>query len=297
MKSLSFLLSLGLLYDVKGWANEPEPVVWVTVTTDIYTTFYCPCIYSETVELPSSATPEASLPSPVKPPKPPIVPTPVSQIWITVTETVSELTTFCPSSTELVQNSKTYTVTEATTLTITDCPCTISSVVPGTIESYTTSLLTTYYTGSTTITLSGITYPVPSAGSMTIPLVQVSTVLMKSSPKSNYPPQVLSTPIVPIAEKSTINSINTAKTSQPLADVTSGQSPSQPIAMTQASLSPTSALSKQSSKLSSSKVLAPTKSSFSKPSDATPQVTANVAAGIDAGIGAVAAAGFVAVFL
>lgn len=43
-----------------------------------------------------------------------------------VTEVVTELTTYCPASTTLTFNGKTYTVTEATTLTITDCPCTIT---------------------------------------------------------------------------------------------------------------------------------------------------------------------------
>lgn len=43
-----------------------------------------------------------------------------------VTEVVTELTTYCPESTTLTVNGKTYTVTEATTLTITDCPCTIT---------------------------------------------------------------------------------------------------------------------------------------------------------------------------
>lgn len=44
----------------------------------------------------------------------------------TYTEVLSSYTTFCPSATEIVHNSNTYTVTTATTLTITDCPCTIT---------------------------------------------------------------------------------------------------------------------------------------------------------------------------
>ncbi|CAB4256578.1 similar to Saccharomyces cerevisiae YER150W SPI1 GPI-anchored cell wall protein involved in weak acid resistance [Maudiozyma barnettii] len=43
----------------------------------------------------------------------------------TVTEVVTAFTTYCPEPTEIITNSKTYTVTGATTLTITDCPCTI----------------------------------------------------------------------------------------------------------------------------------------------------------------------------
>lgn len=41
------------------------------------------------------------------------------------TKVVTELTTYCPSATEVTYGTKTYTVTEATTLTITDCPCTV----------------------------------------------------------------------------------------------------------------------------------------------------------------------------
>ena len=44
------------------------------------------------------------------------------------TVTLTAITTYCPYPTEVVHNSKTYTVTEATTLTITDCPCTITKV-------------------------------------------------------------------------------------------------------------------------------------------------------------------------
>jgi hypothetical protein len=44
----------------------------------------------------------------------------VPPVWVTTTETVSTLTTYCPVPTTVVQGSKTYTVTEATTLTITE---------------------------------------------------------------------------------------------------------------------------------------------------------------------------------
>ncbi|KAL5316556.1 hypothetical protein ACEPPN_015605 [Leptodophora sp. 'Broadleaf-Isolate-01'] len=44
------------------------------------------------------------------------------------TITTTAITTYCPYPTEIVHNSKTYTVTEATTLTITDCPCTVTKV-------------------------------------------------------------------------------------------------------------------------------------------------------------------------
>ncbi|KAH6716928.1 hypothetical protein BKA61DRAFT_314999 [Leptodontidium sp. MPI-SDFR-AT-0119] len=45
------------------------------------------------------------------------------------TITTTAITTYCPYPTEIVHNSKTYTVTEATTLTITDCPCTVTKPV------------------------------------------------------------------------------------------------------------------------------------------------------------------------
>lgn len=44
------------------------------------------------------------------------------------TITTTAITTYCPYPTEIVHNSKTYTVTKATTLTITDCPCTVTKV-------------------------------------------------------------------------------------------------------------------------------------------------------------------------
>lgn len=47
-----------------------------------------------------------------------------------MTQTVMSYTTYCPSPTSLVVNSKTYTVTQPTTLTITDCPCTITTSMP-----------------------------------------------------------------------------------------------------------------------------------------------------------------------
>lgn len=91
----------------------------------------CPCTYvtstyaskpSSTPVEPSYAEPTPVVPSSAKPT--PVEPsyTEPAPIYITTTETVKTLTTYCSSSTELVQGNKTYTVTEATTLTITDCP-------------------------------------------------------------------------------------------------------------------------------------------------------------------------------
>ena len=45
------------------------------------------------------------------------------------TEVVTAYVTYCPSPTEIVHGSTTYTVTEPTTLTISDCPCTVSKPV------------------------------------------------------------------------------------------------------------------------------------------------------------------------
>lgn len=45
------------------------------------------------------------------------------------TEVVTELTTYCPQSTQITHGGVTYTVTEATTLTITNCPCTVTKPV------------------------------------------------------------------------------------------------------------------------------------------------------------------------
>jgi hypothetical protein len=46
-----------------------------------------------------------------------------------VTEVVTAYTTFCPTPTEVVHGTNTYTVTKATTLVITDCPCTVTKPV------------------------------------------------------------------------------------------------------------------------------------------------------------------------
>jgi len=46
-----------------------------------------------------------------------------------VTEVVTAYTTYCPTPTEVVHGTHTYTVTKATTLVITDCPCTVTKPV------------------------------------------------------------------------------------------------------------------------------------------------------------------------
>ncbi|KAI3390598.1 hypothetical protein diail_9105 [Diaporthe ilicicola] len=63
----------------------------------------------------------------------PIVPTAApnaTRSMTMMTQVVMTYTTYCPSPTSVVMNSKTYTVTQATTLTITDCPCTITTSMP-----------------------------------------------------------------------------------------------------------------------------------------------------------------------
>ncbi|KAI9848461.1 MAG: hypothetical protein M1837_000256 [Sclerophora amabilis] len=52
------------------------------------------------------------------------------------TEVLTAFTTYCPSPTEIVHSSKTYTVTEATTLTITDCPCTVTKPISSAVVTY-----------------------------------------------------------------------------------------------------------------------------------------------------------------
>ncbi|KAF2711435.1 hypothetical protein K504DRAFT_343575, partial [Pleomassaria siparia CBS 279.74] len=53
--------------------------------------------------------------------------TTVPDVYTTIFHT--DLTTVCPSATELTIGGSTYTVTEATTLTITDCSCTLTEPV------------------------------------------------------------------------------------------------------------------------------------------------------------------------
>jgi len=82
---------------------------------------------------------------------------------VTITETVSSYTTYCPLPTTIVENNVTYTVTTATTLTITNCPCTRTK----TYTTITTSTCDDSCPGAPTS--SPITYPnttvvVPTGG-------------------------------------------------------------------------------------------------------------------------------------
>ncbi|RKF83102.1 putative collagen alpha-5 chain [Golovinomyces cichoracearum] len=210
MNLTSFFIFSGLIFGAHALLNETQSVVWVTITTDIYTTFCpsitessdgymtstasvpnfsmstdCPCTLAQTTYSSSTSIRAASQTIVDVDPLPSFNPKSLTRVWITVTEIVSELTTFCSSSTEFVHNLKTYTITEPTTLTISDCPCTISRIVPATIQTTIASVLTTHSPGATKITLLGITNPVSSVGSTTIPLYQVSNVPIKS-PLSNY---------------------------------------------------------------------------------------------------------------
>merc|ERR1712230_183722 len=168
MKSVQSLAVLGFAAAAQasygyGWnTTSSEPVVYTTLTTDIYTTYCpeattftrgtktytatasetltitdCPCTYSH----PVTGTPKPTPSSYVAPP--PSTNATYTPVWVTTTETVKTYTTYCPVPTTVVQGNKTYTVTEATTLTITDCPCTATNTYPGT-TSTTVVPITTY---------------------------------------------------------------------------------------------------------------------------------------------------------
>lgn len=98
------------------------------------------------------------------------------------TEVVQSYTTYCPSSTTVVQGSHTYTATGPTTLTITDCPCTITrsknptvgygtETRPLTGQTGRTSVVssfTTYIPSPTTLTFNSKTYTVSGATMLTV---------------------------------------------------------------------------------------------------------------------------------
>lgn len=92
---------------------------------------------------------------------------------ITITEhsVVTEFTTYCPESTTLTFNNKTYTVTEPTTLTITDCPCTLESTTISTLESTSTPI--TYE--STSAPIGTISTSSKAPESTSAPLTYTST--------------------------------------------------------------------------------------------------------------------------
>merc|ERR1711977_400675 len=158
MKSVQSLAVLGFAAAAQasygyGWnTTSSEPVVYTTLTTDIYTTYCpeattftqgtktytatasetltitdCPCTYSH----PVTGTPKPT-PSTYVAPPPPSTNATYTPVWVTTTEIVKTYTTYCPAPTTVVQGNHTYTVTEATTLTITDCPCTATNTYPGT---------------------------------------------------------------------------------------------------------------------------------------------------------------------
>merc|ERR1711900_33148 len=158
MKSLQSLAVLGFAAAAQasygyGWnTTSSEPVVYTTLTTDIYTTYCpeattftqgtktytatasetltitdCPCTYSH----PVTGTPKPT-PSTYVAPPPPSTNATYTPVWVTTTEIVKTYTTYCPAPTTVVQGNHTYIVTEATTLTITDCPCTATNTYPGT---------------------------------------------------------------------------------------------------------------------------------------------------------------------
>merc|ERR1712144_190379 len=185
MKSVQSLAVLGFAAAAQasygyGWnTTSSEPVVYTTLTTDIYTTYCpeattftqgtktytatasetltitdCPCTYSH----PVTGTPKPT-PSTYVAPPPPSTNATYTPVWVTTTEIVKTYTTYCPAPTTVVQGNHTYTVTEATTLTITDCPCTATNTYPGTTSTITIGTTTTYCPVPTTIITGGSTYP------------------------------------------------------------------------------------------------------------------------------------------
>ncbi|KAL2062585.1 hypothetical protein VTL71DRAFT_5657 [Oculimacula yallundae] len=208
-----------------------EPVVYTTVTTDIYTTYCpeattftqgtktytatasetltitdCPCTYS----YPAKPTSYPSVPHSYVAPPPPSYNATYTPVWVTTTEVVKSYTTYCPVPTTIVQNSKTYTVTKATTLTITDCPCTATKTYPGTTTTISVGSTTTYCPVPTTITYGASTYPVVTPGTVTLPIYSTTVV-----PVTTYPavpevpathPEVPATPVVPYPTASIVTS-------------------------------------------------------------------------------------------
>ncbi|KXT18447.1 hypothetical protein AC579_8157 [Pseudocercospora musae] len=101
------------------------------------------------------------------------------------TEVVTELTTYCPESTQITHGGVTYTVTSATTLTITNCPCTVTKPV---YSSVVTSC-------STCVPSSPVAPPYPS-GNATTP-VSPNMPPVKPTGTGSYVPPSTTSPIVP----------------------------------------------------------------------------------------------------
>lgn len=91
-----------------------------------------------------------------------------------VTQVVTAYTTYCPSSTIMTYQNKTYAVTEATSLTITDCPCTITTPLPSLPSG---STITSVVTISSTIVLPASSLSVNPMAGWTIgaPVMPTST--------------------------------------------------------------------------------------------------------------------------
>lgn len=186
----------GLVAGALAWSNDTT--VWTTITTDIFTT-YCPesttftqgtktytATASETLTItdcPCTIRTHLAPSSSIY--VPPVNTT--SAIFVTTTETVSSYTTYCPLPTTVVQGNKTYTITSATTLTVTNCPCSLTKTYPATVTTITLSSLTTYCPAPTTITYSSATYPVTTSGTVTLPVVTVSTVPITTASASVAP--------------------------------------------------------------------------------------------------------------
>jgi len=189
-----------------GWNGT---YVTTTITTDIYTTYCpvattfpygtktytataseyititdCPCTYVTSHEAYPTSYP-TSYPHSYVQPSGNVTQSWCPPVYVTSTEIVETLTTYCPVPTTVVQGTKTYTVTEPTTLIITECPCTKTTTVPETATQYITStfeILTTYCPSPTAITYSSQTYEVTTTGYVTIPIVSVSPIAATGTP-------------------------------------------------------------------------------------------------------------------
>merc|ERR1712093_840840 len=201
MKSVQSLAVLGFAAAAQasygyGWnTTSSEPVVYTTLTTDIYTTYCpeattftqgtktytatasetltitdCPCTYSH----PVTGTPKPT-PSTYVAPPPPSTNATYTPVWVTTTEIVKTYTTYCPAPTTVVQGNHTYS---------------------GTTSTITIGTTTTYCPVPTTIITGGSTYPVTTPGTVTIPICSTTVVPITTYPATT-PEVPATTPEVP----------------------------------------------------------------------------------------------------
>merc|ERR1712144_125524 len=188
MKSVQSLAVLGFAAAAQasygyGWnTTSSEPVVYTTLTTDIYTTYCpeattftqgtktytatasetltitdCPCTYSH----PVTGTPKPT-PSTYVAPPPPSTNATYTPVWVTTTEivktyttTIGTTTTYCPVPTTIITGGSTYPVTTPGTVTIPICSTTVVPI--------TTYPATTPEVPATTPEVPATTAPYPAA--------------------------------------------------------------------------------------------------------------------------------------